>query len=220
MPRRRPPAPPEPLTTAELLAEVRQRPDVQAVVRFTRNEVRAQLSWVEDLVVQGASMSQIERVTLARFPQVTKKRIRSLVERVKEAHAREDNEARAEWKSAQIRRLHTYRTQASGQRTPDGRGWLTPPDHKAIIAYERLLAQVCGTLEPVTMNVNATYTEALLQVTANLMVDPDRAMAVLEEAQEQARRADLAKRFLPPAILESGTETDSAESVPTSSAAE
>lgn len=199
MPRRRiQDQPQEPKSTAALVEEIKAK---SPAIRYTLQESRRQLAFVEDLIVQGASVSQIIR--LARRPapsglNIGEKRTRKLIERVKETHAREDAEARAEWKAAQIRRLHEYRRQASGVRNPDGT-WKVEPDHKAIVAYERLLAQVCGTLEPVEMKVDARYTEAMLTVVSTLTNED--AAALLAEAREQARLADAARRMLPAIVV-------------------
>ena len=191
MPRRRIQDPQEPKSTAALVEEIKAS---SHVIRYTLAEVRGQLAFVEDLIVQGASVSQIVRLTKSRFSGITEKRVRVLVDRVKETHAREDVEARQEWKSAQIRRLHEYRRQASGTRNPDG-SWKTPPDHKAVVAYERLIAQICGTLEPLEVKVDARYTEAMLTVVSTLTNDD--AAALLAEAREQAALAEKARKLLP-----------------------
>jgi hypothetical protein len=209
MPRRRiQEQPEEPKSTAALVEEIKAK---SPVIRYTLEESRRQLAFVEDLIVQGASIGQIIR--LARKPKnsggldIGEKRTRKLIERVKETHAREDAEARQEWKAAQIRRLHEYRRQASGVRNPDGT-WKVEPDHKAIIAYERLLAQICGTLEPVELKVDARYTEAMLTVVGTLTNED--AAALLAEAREQAALAEKARKLLPAIVV--ADVPDSAES--------
>lgn len=196
MPRRRiQNQPQEPKSTAALVEEIKAK---SPAIRYTLAEARRQLAFIEDLIVQGASVSQIIR--LARRPvsagglDIGEKRTRKLIERVKETHAKEDAEARQEWKAAQIRRLHEYRRQASGVRNPDGT-WKVAPDHKAIVAYERLLAQICGTLDPVELKVDARYTEAMLTVVSTLTNED--AANLLAEAREQAALAERARKLLP-----------------------
>lgn len=200
MPRRRPPA------HAEQPPQVEEA--IRAAVVFSRQEVNAQLSFVEDLIVQGASASQIVRLTVSKYF-VTATRAKKLIERVKELHATEDAEARAEWKSAQIRRLQTMRRLASGERTADGKGWIVKPDHKAVVAYERLLAQICGTLEPVQIDVDVRHTEAIRAVIVNMT--PEQSADLLAEAEEQERLANAARRLLPSGVID--VVADSTESV-------
>ena len=190
MPRRRVQ---EPKSTDQIIEEAKQ---ASPVVRYTLQEARAQLAFVEDLMVQGASTSQIIRLARAKL-YIGEKRIRRLIERVKETHAKEDAEARQEWKAAQIRRLHTYRQQASGRRGPDG-SWIERPDFKAVVALERLIAQICGTLEPVEVRVDARYTEAMLHVVSNLT--SESAAELLAEAREQERLAEAARKLLPAVV--------------------
>ncbi len=209
MPRRKPLPEPEPLTTTELVEKLAAQSEV---VRYTLKEVASQLSHVEDLIVEGAGTGQIIRVMQQRFAGITKVRVKNLIARVTETHAKEDAEARTEWKAAQIRRLHQYRRQAAGtpQLAADGSriGWLVKPDHKAIIAYERLLAQICGTLEAVKVDVDVRYTEAMLSVVAQMTGED--AAEYLFEAQENERLATVARKLLPAHVTDGEiVETDS-----------
>lgn len=202
---------PEP-TTAQLLQEAVA---ASPVVRYTLQEARAQLAYVEDLVIEGASASQITRLCQTRYPTITKLRVKTLLERVKERHTREDAEARDEWKAAQIRRLHQYRRQCAGvpilNANGERVGWTIKPDHKAIIAYERLLAQILGTLEPVRVDVDVRYTEAMLSVVAQMTGED--AAEYLAEAQETERLAGVARKLLPAHVTDGEiVQTDSAES--------
>lgn len=171
---------------------------------YTALETREQIRFCESLMIQGARPMEIWRLMRAQWP-VTQLRVKTLMDRVKQDWlSLQKDEDRMAKREAQIRRIHEMRRVASGlrdPRDPTGATWIRPPNHQAVARYEALLMQIEGTSEPIRVDVNVAYTEAMLTVVAQL--SGDRGTELLEEAMEQQRLAELAKRELPALAMES-----------------
>lgn len=198
----KPPPPPDPKPPA---------------VRYTLAETREHLRAVEELLIEGARVPLIHRTLRGRFHSITLKRVKTLAARVREEWSllSGDEKQRAADREAAIRRVQRMRQHAAGQldpKDPTGRTWLRAPDHKAVAAYEKILMDLQGTREAAKVDVDVRYTEAMLHVMGSLQGEAGQEL--LEEALEQARLADVARRELPAFVQEAEVvPTDPAGSV-------
>lgn len=143
--------------------------------KWTQIQVSQQLQVVEGLLTQGSNANQIKQA-LARPPlnfSLGYNRVTALMARVREKWRDEDESARVAWKSAQIRRLHNHLRKAQGRepnkQVEGDKG--EKINHSAVLGYENLLADLQGTKEPILVNVDVRYTEALTLTVASLTPD-------------------------------------------------
>lgn len=199
---------PDPIASPELEASVASLVASTGVTRWSLAEVRVQEQVVHDLMVQGMKATQIHRAMQAdaRRPEIRTiklRRVQALYERIKERWAEEGKAGMAVAKQASIFRLHQLRQWALGERDQVTGKWITRPNFTALLRAEDLLIRLEGTAAPIAISVDQTYTQAMLQVTANLT--GEQGAELLEEAREQARLAKLARQLLP-AITVAGAD--------------
>jgi hypothetical protein len=110
------------------------------------------------LLASGVDTREIHHVMQAKRG-MTKQAITKLMRNVEEELREEDREMTPLVRAKQVRRLHTHIARAVGDKS-----W------NAVASLERLLAQVRGTMEPTTINVNvdATVREAVVHVLAGM----------------------------------------------------
>jgi DNA-binding transcriptional MerR regulator len=134
-------------------------------------ERRKRLDFIEKLLIAGVSISRIESACREAFdPPMSKTAVRTYISRVHARWAEEERTNRAHYKTQAIRRLYGHIAEAR-----KASNWA------AVAQLERLLSDIQGTKEPieVQVNVDATVTEAMLHVVANL--SPERKRALIEE---------------------------------------
>lgn len=161
-------------------------------VVYDIRDVREQMDAVEQLLVAGIPVSRIEKEAKQRW-KLTAGRTKRLIDRVRQRWAEESRAERPHWKAQAIRRLYGHIAKARGEGQ-----W------NAVAAFERLLAEMQGTKEPVEiqLNVDATVTEAALHVVSRLT--PERRAQIVAE---QRRLRELAGRV----VETSGTEVGTGE---------
>ena len=191
--------------------EVRALVNASPIVRYTRGEVERQENAVEDLMVHGMLPHQVRRILkgdpskgiIGQWPKITQKRVDILCDRVRERWQKERAKTRDSDREAAIRRIARFRQWASGEQNSDGT-WKVKPNHAALVAYERILMDLQGTREAIKVDVDVRYTEAMLGVVARL--EGDEGSKLLEEAREQERLANAARRLLPSHIIDAEVE--------------
>ncbi len=184
-----------------LVREVEKLARNSPVVRYARNEVERQEMLVEDLMIQGTQPARMRQILQGQgWPKISKTRVDLLVERVRERWIQERAKTRDADREAAVRRITRFRTWAAGERSADGKSWVEKPNHAAIVQYERILMDLQGTREPLKIDITATYTEAMLAVVARL--EGDEASKLLDEAREQERLANVARKMLPSAVID------------------
>lgn len=142
---------------------------LHATVTYSLDEIRKQTATVEQLLQRGISpRTIIEQVS--RQMGLTRYRVQRLLDRVKEKWASEDQHMRAAWKSAAIRRNLNHIREAQGYDPVTGQR-TGKTNFAAIAKFETLLADIQGTREPLEVNVNMQYTEAMLAVIVQMPDD-------------------------------------------------
>jgi hypothetical protein len=187
-----------------LVREVRELARNSAGVLYSRVEVAEQLELVSDLLMQGTDVTRVWRICRARWSTLSKKRVDRLVERVRERWMADAEKTKGMDREAAIRRIHNLRAWAAGEKDRSGANWVRKPDSRTLLHCERLLMDLQGTREAIKVDVTATYTQAMLTVMARL--EGDEASAILEEAHEQERLAEAAKRHLPAVLTVNAEE--------------
>lgn len=164
----------------------------QRQVVYDMHDVREQMDAVEQLLVAGIPVSRIEKEAKQRWG-LTAARTKRLIDRVRARWAEESRAERPHWKAQAIRRLYGHIAKARGEGQ-----W------NAVAAFERLLAEMQGTKEPVEiqLNVDATVTEAALHVVSRLT--PEKRAQIVAE---QRRLRELAGRVVETSGAEVGTRT-------------
>ncbi len=196
---------PDSRPSEELEKQVAALASKSVAIRYSLQETRVQEQVVNDLMQQGYSARECWRAMQAdaRRPEIRKatfKRVSTLYTRIHERWIDEGLETMKTAKQAARFRLRQVRAWALGERDPVSGKWITKPDHAAVYRYEKLLMQIEGTAAPIAVSVDQTYTQAMLQVTANLT--GEQAGELLEEAREQARLAGMARELLPALVVE------------------
>jgi hypothetical protein len=166
--------------------------------RWARSEVLRQEMQVEGMIVLGLTDRQISSELRKEWSGMTEARVivlrKRIVERARNAQREKDPDA---YRYFAVQRLHQQLRNVSGRRTPDGKDWVEKPNHQAVARYEKLIMDVEGTAadKKIKVDVDATYTQAMIQVIASL--DGEEAAALLEEAREQQAWAEEGRRLLP-----------------------
>jgi len=157
-------------------------PEEQRGTIVTLEERRKRTEAIESLLVNGVGLARLERIGRETFG-MNKAAVALYVKRIRERWAEESRAERPHNKAQQVRRIYGHIAEARRDKN-----W------SAVAQFEKLLAQVLGTMEPVEINVNidATVTEAALHVVANLT--PERRTAMIEE--QRALRALAAKQVI------------------------
>lgn len=142
-------------------------------------ERRTRLDFIEKLLIAGIAIARIESACRDQFS-MPKSAVSKCVEQVHARWADEERSNRLHYKTQAMRRLYGHVAEARKDKN-----WA------AVAQLERLLADIQGTKEPleVQLNVDATISEAVLHVVANL--SPERRVALIEE---QRRLRALAAR--------------------------
>lgn len=165
--------------------EVRPR---GSFVRYTAAEKRAQRSLVESLMIDGWTESMI--FVRMRKDGVGSTRTRVVIEQIRERWRTEDENKRPQHRAAAIRRISRNLRAAEGRQNEDG-AWVVMPNMQAYVALERLLTDIQGTREPIQVNVNVEYTQAISNVIAELT--PDEVERMLEASKERLRLSEAYK---------------------------
>jgi hypothetical protein len=148
---------------------------------WTRAEVDAQEQRVEGLLLQAASTAQI--VATLRDMGVKRRRAAQLVSRIRDRWSRETEATRAYTRDEQIRRVKRYIQRLQGRpKIVDDQivGWHEQPNYPMLHRWESLLADLEGNKEPLKINVDVRYTEAMLAVVGSMPGED-----LLRLAQEQ-----------------------------------
>lgn len=195
-------------------------PSPTPVRRYTPAEAREQVRRIEELMIDGAREGQIYRLLKGdsqnpgAYPGITRKRVKELAQRIRtDWSSIASDEQRIADREAAIRRIQRMRLVACGVRDPKAPGaWLVPPNHMAVARYEALLMELQGTKDAIKLDVNVHYTQAMLAVVGRL--SGEDATDLLDEAMEQARLADMARRELPALTVGERIRTGSVIDVP------
>jgi hypothetical protein len=139
--------------------------------------VRKRTEFIENLLVAGISPSRIARAAREQLGMKSSS-VNTYIDRIRERWAEEERGSRPYYKQQAIRRIYGHISQARAEKN-----W------SAIAQLEKLLADIQGTKEPITVqiDVDATVKEAALHVIANLT--PERRQALIAE---QRRLRELA----------------------------
>ncbi len=165
---------------------IHEMPTGSKVVRYTLEETAKHTEYVESAFAQGWTAPEIIRAGKKQLG-VTVSRMVSVIAKVREKFAREDALARPSWKSEQIRRLMRQLRVAMGEKDDEG-NWILKPNMSAYTKIESILADVQGTREPIEINVDVSYTEAMMTVIGQLT--PQQMDGLLERARERKRLAE------------------------------
>jgi hypothetical protein len=158
-------------------------------------ETREQENEVENLLVRCISVTTIIAHIRKKYG-AGKTRTDRLIERVKSRWLDEDSGVRPFRKAAQARRLTRWIELASGRLNPaDPTQWLEKPNLVSLATFERLYAELHGTLEPIKHEVDVRVSETILHVIASLR--PEDMHRILSEYQETVALANHAREHLP-----------------------
>lgn len=148
-------------------------------VRYTPEETREQLAFVEGLEAKYATASQIadlwEKKTNGRL---TRSRVTWLIKVVRERWKTEDESNRPYWKARQIRSIEDDIRAARAKR-----------DYSSVGRLQQLLAKIMGTEAPTRVEVDVVINQAIMHVIAGM--PREKLNEVLEEEralEEDARR--------------------------------
>lgn len=159
---------------------------------WTRQEIAEQEERVEAGLVRAASVNQIAE-TLRTEHGVGRRRTLQLIARIRERWSRETESTRAYTRDEQIRRVRLYIQRLQGRpKIVNGemKGWDEPPNYHMLHKWESLLADLEGNKEPLKINVDVRYTEAMLSVMAGVTGED-----LLRLAQEQREIEAKARAF-------------------------
>lgn len=156
---------------------------------WTLEETRKQELAVEQLLLAGYNPPSIPS-TLRKQEDpalhIGKARTRTIVNRVRAQWAKHDAEVRPTNRAMQERRLLKCIRDASGFKDKNGR-WIERPNHNALVGYEKLLADLQGTREPVRVDVNVQVNETILHVISGMGAEQVAAsLARIRERDEMA----------------------------------
>ena len=157
------------------------KPDERRVNVLTLEERRARMDFIEKLLVAGVGVGRVETACRDQFS-MGKTAVNSYVMRIRTRWAEEERGNRPHYKAQAMRRLYGHVMEARKDKN-----WA------AVAQLERLISDIQGTKEPVEiqLNVDATVSEAVIHVVANL--SPERRKALIEE---QRRIRELAARTI------------------------
>jgi hypothetical protein len=163
--------------------------------RYTRDEKLAHKALLSQILPRESSNRNVLRRMRERFPMMTMARVKKLTAELYDEW-REFSLADVEKNRLDaIQRHRTYITMAHGQRTPDGAGWLVPPNHAALIGHEKQLARLQGTEQPIKIDVEARVVNACVSVIAGM--SHEEIQHALTHQQEMRRLAEAYKQEHP-----------------------
>lgn len=150
-------------------AEMKRR----ASTRLSKADTEALEQMVEALMINGVSDERQLVAVRDRFPTVTKAKLIRLHSKLRAGWMEQDKQARPHNKYTAQRRIYGHIAKAQ----KDGA-------HGSVASLERLLSDIQGTRDPVEVNLNvdATVSESIMHVVANLSTSEMDAMV-----REQAR---------------------------------
>lgn len=153
----------------KLAKEIAERP--RAPRRYTLEEVRRQLDFVEGLLVLGAMESAIVGQAV-RTLGIPKYRAKVLIQRIVARWEDENRLHSGANRNAAVRRTLKQIQNCQGRRDPRNPNvWLEKPNHLAIIRYEEHLAKLQGTYAPIEVDVKVANAEVLMAVFSRYSVD-------------------------------------------------
>jgi len=155
---------------------------------WSLQETRVQEQAIESLLLQGATESQVLRV-MRNHPQAPCARVRvtKIMTRIRERWAHEDQNMRAQWKSAAIRRLTQHIENAKGAIADNGTYY--DANFPAIASFERELAAIQGTHEPLEVKMDLQVSQAVAH--AIVAMTPEQVQHALADMLEMERKATL-----------------------------
>jgi hypothetical protein len=155
---------------------------------WRRDEVREHLKYLEQQYASGSTYTRICELAYAKFGLKTS-RTKTLLVRVRKAWEAADNENRAHEKARQSRRILNYIAHARGTYDDIKKKWIRSPDHKALLGWERLYADIHGTKAPVKIEVDVRMSQAVANVMAALT--PAQMQEYVARINERNRLANL-----------------------------
>lgn len=130
--------------------------------RLSKSESKSRKELVEALLINGVPEHRIEATLREQFSRTRHGDVGRIIASVRARWAEEEKNNRPHFKATAQRRLYTHIAKASKE-----------ANFAAVAALERLLSDVQGTKEAVEVNLNldATVTEAVMHVVANLSTE-------------------------------------------------
>ncbi len=147
-----------------------QNPIRPALRIYTKAETYEQTRTVESLLTQLSGFSTIAAICRKRHG-IGLNRVRTLMGRVVDTWAKEDEANKGTNKGAAIRRIVRMRLHAEGEMNEQGTAWLREPNHPAVAKYEMLLADLQGTREAIKVDVDVRASQACLTVIQGLSAE-------------------------------------------------
>lgn len=134
--------------------------------------IREQHDVIEQWLVGGVSLSGIEKAAKKRWG-IKGSRVRRIVDKVRGRWIEETRAERPHWKAQAIRRVYGHIAAAR-----EASQW------NAVAQFERLLAEMQGTKEPleIALNVDRAVSEAALHAVAQL--SPERIRQIADEQRQ------------------------------------
>ena len=141
--------------------------------------VRRRRDAVAQMVLHGFPIETIIEVVEKKFDLADGTRaVRRDIKEIRNRWLEEDNENRANWRSEAIRRIYGHIRESAKDR-----------DWKAVTGFERLLAQIQGTLGPIRIDVNKQHAEDLLEYLGCL--GPEDIERYAKKFEDLERKAEL-----------------------------
>lgn len=155
--------------------------------------VREQMAFINELDVRGIPQAQIVRAFLQRW-HTTRQWPYRLIQRVRAEQEEAGKQERTGLRHRQTRLMMNMLQHAVGEKriVPDAEGrpsevWVRPPDHQAVIGYQREIARINGTYAPEEIRIQIDVRETLLQVVGRM--DEKRMDEYLQAARERQKLA-------------------------------
>jgi hypothetical protein len=165
--------------------------------RWTLEEVRRQMDFIEQLMTLGVNNSQIVAQAMRPHPTgigLTRARSYTLINRVAAKWEDDDRRSSKRRRGEQVRRIMRYIQSCQGRRDPQNPAvWLEKPNYGALSRFEKQLALIQGTEAP--LQVDVQHSETLAAVFSRYTVDQLKVMK--ERALERKALAELALREHP-----------------------
>lgn len=184
-----PPPPPGPVNGRNAVTSKGHRVPPAPGEVSALDTLRERRQYVVTMLLDGVEEETMRRTLRKRFG-CERNEARGLVKKVLNEWAAADADRRPHEKRLQVRRLVQHIRDAKRDKS-----------HSAVASFERLLAQILGTLEPteVHVNVDARVRESVHVVLSQL--SPERVVALADRAREM--RADR-----PPPVLVEAPPTE------------
>jgi len=169
----------------ERIAETRQG----GRVIYARAEVELYEQTVEGLLLQGAGNHQLLRAMREQHG-LGQAYALKLAGRVRRRWADETEQQRPFTRAEQIRRVRRMILRLQGDPIVENNqvvGWRTPPDYQKLLRWERFLADLEGNREPIRVDIDVRYTQAMLAVIGS--VDGEHLKRLADEQREVELKA-------------------------------